>query len=60
MADKKSANLHTAGKIAESLGVTAGRIKKAIEELGIKPTTIKSGCSYYDDAIVAKLKVALK
>jgi hypothetical protein len=60
MAGMKSTDLLTAGKIAESLGVSVGKIKKAIDEQGIKPTSIARGCSYYDDACVAKIKSALK
>lgn len=57
MADK---NLLTAGKVAAALGVSPGQVKKAIEAAGVKPTVIKAGCSYYDDACVEKIKKALK
>ncbi len=57
MADK---NLLTAGKIAAALGVSPGQVKKAIEAGGIKPAVVKAGCSYYDDAAVAKIKANLK
>jgi len=57
MADK---NLLTAGKVAAALGVPPGQVKKAIEKAGLKPSVVKGGCSYYDDAAVAKIKANLK
>ncbi len=50
----------TAGKIAESLGVPPGQVKKAIDSLKLKPVAKKGACSYYDAAAVAKIKTAVK
>ncbi len=59
MADTKT-DLLTAGTMAKELGVPGGKIKKAIEELGIKPESKKGACSYYSRASLAKIKAALK
>jgi biotin operon repressor len=59
MATKKGEML-SAGKIAAQLGVTSGQVKKAIQEAGIEPTSVKNGCSYYDDACVKKIQKAIK
>ena len=53
-------NLLTPGKIAEALGASAAKVKKAIETLGLEPTAKKGACCYYDDAAVKKIKGALK
>jgi len=50
----------TAGKLAEALGVPPGKVKKLIDELGIKPDDIQRGCKYYGPAALAKLKAGLK
>lgn len=49
----------TAGKIAEELGVTGGKVKKAIEKLGLEPVATKGPCSYYARSAVSKIKAAL-
>lgn len=49
----------TAGKIAEKLGVPAGKIKKAIESLQLEPDAKKGPCNYYSDASVKKIQSAL-
>jgi hypothetical protein len=53
-------DLLTAGKIAAQLGVPGAKVKKAIQELGIKPDAKKGVCNYYSKATVSKLKSALK
>ncbi len=53
-------DLITAGNIAKELGVTGGKVKKAIETLGLEPAEKKGACSYYPRAAVAKIKAALK
>jgi hypothetical protein len=54
------ANLLTAGKIAEALGVSDAKVKKAIKELGIQPNAQKGVCNYYSREVLAKVKQALK
>jgi len=52
--------LLTAGNIAKSLGVSDAKVKKAIQELGIKPQAKKGVCNYYGKEVVTKIKGALK
>ena len=59
MAEVKK-DLLTAGKIAQELKVTDAKVKKAIQELGIKPTEKKGPCNYYSKDVIAKIKSALK
>lgn len=59
MATEKT-NLLTAGNIAKALGVSDGKVKKAIQDLGIKPQAKKGVCNYYGKDTVAKVKSALK
>jgi hypothetical protein len=54
------AEQYTAGKLAEALGVSAGKVKKLLEENGIKEVAAKGPCKYYDDAALKKLKAAVK
>ena len=53
-------DLLTAGKIALALKVSDAKVKKAIQELGIKPVEKKGVCNYYSKDVVAKIKTALK
>jgi hypothetical protein len=53
-------DLLTAGNIAKVLAVTDVRVKKAIQELGIKPIAKKGVCNYYSKETVAKVRTALK
>ena len=53
-------DLLTAGNIAKQLGVSDGKVKKAIAELGIKPKAKKGVCNYYGSDTVGKLKAAVK
>jgi predicted GIY-YIG superfamily endonuclease len=59
MAESKS-ELLTAGNIAKALSVPDTRVKKAIQELGIKPAAKKGVCNYYTKDTVARVKAALK
>jgi hypothetical protein len=59
MKDEK-AELLTAGKIALTLSVPAGQVKKAILDLKLKPAAKKGACSYFSSADVARIKKALK
>ena len=59
MNDAKS-DLLTAGAIAKALSASDAKVKKAIEQLGIKPKAKKGVCNYYSPDTVAKIKTALK
>ena len=50
----------TAGKLAEALGVSQGKVKKLIVELRIKPDEVARGCNYYAPSALAKLKAELR
>ncbi|MBI5472262.1 MAG: hypothetical protein HY961_07945 [Ignavibacteriae bacterium] len=50
----------TAGNIAKTLGVSDAKVKKAIQELKIKPVAKKGVCNYYSNDVVAKVKGAVK
>lgn len=54
------AELYTAGKLAETLGISAGKVKKLLEELKISADSAKGACKYYGDAALKKLKAAVK
>ena len=58
--DSKQTELFTAGKIAESLQVSPGKVKKAIIELDIQPTSKKGVCNYYSKEIVKLLESHIK
>lgn len=53
-------DLLTAGNIAKELAVSDAKVKKAIQELGIKPKAKKGVCNYYSKDTVSKIKAALK
>jgi len=55
-----SEELLTAGKIAEKLGVTAGKVSKVIKERGLEPDQKKGNCGYYGPAKVKQIEEALK
>ena len=52
----------TIAKASKETGISAGMIRKAFKEGGLKPDLFKAGCSYYSkttvDSIVKKLKKA--
>lgn len=56
----ESTGLFTVRKIAEALGVPESKVKKALKELGIEPTTKKGACSYYSAEVLAQVKQALE
>jgi hypothetical protein len=58
--DTQKSELLTAGNIAQTLGVPAPQVKKAIQTLGLKPAAKKGVCSYYSRDAVPKIKGALK
>lgn len=55
-----TSDLVTAGNIAKELAVSDAKVKKAIQELGIKPKAKKGVCSYYAKDAVARIKAAVK
>lgn len=58
MAEKS--DLLTSAKIAEAVGVSVGKVKKAIESLNIEPDAKKGVCAYYGPVSVDKIKKAIK
>ena len=59
MAEEKKGALYSTGKLIEELGVPAGKVKKLIEELKLKPDDVKGACKYYGPAALKKLKAAV-
>jgi uncharacterized protein (UPF0254 family) len=53
------AEMYTAGKLAEKLGVSQGKVKKVIEAEKIEPDEVKRGCKYYSEATASKIKQLL-
>jgi len=56
----EQSDLLTAGNIAKTLSVSDAKVKKAITELGIKPTAKKGICNLYSKEMLAKIKAAIK
>jgi hypothetical protein len=54
------AEMYTAGKLAEKLGVSQGKVKKIIEAESIDPDEIKRNCKYYSEATAEKIKGLLE
>ena len=50
------AEMYTAGKLAEKLGVSQGKVKKIIEAENIEADEVKRGCKYYSEATAEKVK----
>lgn len=46
----------TAAKWAEKLGVSQGKVKKAITELNIEPDEKKGRCAYFSEETAEKIK----
>jgi len=59
VAAEKSADLYTAGKLADALGVSQGEVKKLLAAQSIQPDEMKRGCKYYGSETLDKLKAAL-
>lgn len=59
---KSDTDLTTLAKASKDNGISAGVLRKAFKEGGVKPDLVKAGCSYYSrttvDSIVKKLKKA--
>ena len=58
--DHMASDLYTPGKLAEALGISAGKVKKLIDELKLEPDAMKGPCKYYGAAALKKLKAAAK
>ena len=54
------AELYTAGKLAEKLGVSQGKVKKIIEAEDIEPDEVKRNCKYYGEETAAKINALLE
>ena len=52
--------LLTPAKIAENLGISLGKVKKAIEQLSLEPDSTKGVCKYYSGAALKKIKDSLQ
>jgi hypothetical protein len=48
--------LLTAGKLAETLGISPAAVKKLLESLKIEPDSVKGPCKYYGAAALKKLQ----
>lgn len=59
MTEKESAELYTAKKLAEAVGVSEGKVKKLLVTLDIQPDEVKGNCKYYGPAALAKIKAEL-
>lgn len=55
-----SDELLTAGKIAEKLGVSAGKVSKTIKEGALEPDSKKGNCGYFGSEKVKQIEEALK
>lgn len=53
------AEMYTAAKLAEKLGVSQGKVKKVIEAANIEADEVKRGCKYYSEATARKVKALL-
>ena len=49
----------SAGAMAKELGVSPGKVKKALASLGIEADFVKSNCGYYYEERNAAVKKAL-
>ena len=54
------AEMYTAAKLAEKLGVSQGKVKKIIEAANIEADEVKRGCKYYSEATLGKVKLLLE
>ena len=53
------AEMYTAAKLAEKLGVSAGKVKKIMAAANIEADEVKRGCKYYSEATANKIKALL-
>jgi hypothetical protein len=54
------AEMYTAAKLAEKLGVSAGQVKKVLAAARIEADEVKRGCKYYSEATLGKVKRLLE
>ena len=54
------ADLLSAGKIAEKLGVSQGKVSKAIKAIGLEPDAKRGVCGYYGPDKVKLIAETLK
>lgn len=52
--------LLTSAKLAEKIGVSAGKVAKYLKEQGIQPDIMKGRCGYYGAETATKVEEALK
>lgn len=57
---KEESNLLTTAKLAEKIGASPAKVKKAIQELNIEPDLVKCRCNYYSETVAEKVKSAIK
>ncbi len=50
----------TAAKWADKLGVSQGKVKKAITELNLEPDETKGRCAYFSEASAEKIKTHIE
>jgi predicted aconitase len=48
------------GKVAEKIGVSAAKVKKAITELNLEPDMVKCGCNYFGAEKISQIEKAVK
>ncbi len=60
MSANNAAELYTAGKLAEALEISQGKVKKLIQDHKIEPDEIKRGCKYNGQSTLQKLKAEVK
>jgi hypothetical protein len=60
MKDDGKGALLTAGNIAQQLGVSDAKVKKALKDLAIAPKAKKGVCNYYSPDVVGKVRSAVK
>lgn len=54
------AEMYTAGKLAEKLGVSQGKVKKIIEAENIEADEVKRNCKYYSEATAQRIRGLLE
>ena len=52
-------DLLSPGNIAKELGVSDGKVKTAIKDLGLEPASKKGVCSFYSRDAIAKIKASV-
>ena len=59
METNDKAELLTAKKVAEAIGISEGKVKKIIKELDIQPDEVKCRCNYFGPDAVEMIKKAV-